>query len=314
MRVKLQLVLGDEDGHEATVTDIVTLRKDAQRSEHLGLTLREAKQLLNPIQKRLLPHQGEAFLAGGCTGPNCGGPLKAKGDPTRSFRPLVGTFKLASPRLFHCGCRRHKTTSCRPWSALRTESAAPELLLMETKWASLGSYGMTVEARTDFLPLDVTLDGKTVRQDTLKSAECCEAELGEEQWRFSEGGPRDWGNLPVPDGPSTVGIDGGDVRDWAAKQPNFEVIVGQRTLACKRAEEDETPSSQRLGFGQTLAPKPKRRLHEVLTSQGMPLNQPSTFLSDGSATVRDLPLSMSPEAEHSLDWFPLAMTLTVLDQ
>ena len=32
---------------------------------------------------------------------------------------------------------------------------------METKWSSLVSYGLTVEALTDFLPLEVTLDVKT---------------------------------------------------------------------------------------------------------------------------------------------------------
>ena len=46
----------------------------------------------------------------------------------------------------------------------------------------------------------------------------------------------------------------------------------------------------------------------------MQLNQQITFLSDGSDTVRDLQLYMSPEAEHILDWFHLAMRLTVLDQ
>jgi len=39
-----------------------------------------------------------------------------------------------------------------------------------------------------------------------------------------------------------------------------------------------------------------------------------TFLADGGDTVRDLQLSMSPEAEHILDWFHLTMRLTVLDQ
>ena len=37
----------------------------------------------------------------------------------------------------------------------------------------------------------------------------------------------------------------------------------------------------------------------------MQLNQQITFLSDGSDTVRDLQLSMSPEAEYILDWFHL---------
>jgi hypothetical protein len=314
MRVKLQLVMCSDDGQEAIITDIVTLKKDAQRIEHLGLTLKEAKQLLNTMQKRLLQHQVAVFLDGCSTCPDCGTPLKAKGYHTRTFRTLFGTFKLSSPRLFHCRCRRRKTTSFRPLSALLPESVAPELLFMETKWSSLVSYGLTVEALTDFLPLDVTLDVKTVRHDTLKVAERCEAELGEEQGSFIEGCPRDWGTLPIPDGPITVGIDGGYVRDWEAKKHNFEVIVGKSTLAFTRDEEEETPSSKRFGFVQTLDTQSKRRLYEVLKSQGMQLNQPITFLSDGRDTVRDLQLYMSPEAEHILDWFHLSMKLTVLDQ
>jgi hypothetical protein len=159
---------------------------------------------------------------------------------------LFGTFTLASPRLYHCRCTRRKTTSFRPLSSLLTESVAPELLLMETKWASLVSYGLTVDALTDFLPIAVTLDVKTVRHDTLKVAERCEAELGEEHWSFIEGCPRDWGNLPIPDGPITVGIDGGYVRDWEAKKRHFEVIVGKSTLAFTRDEAEETPYKQAL--------------------------------------------------------------------
>ena len=190
MRVKLQLVMCSDDGHEETVTDLVTLKKHSTRLEHLGLSLKEAKQLLNAIQQRVLQQQVEAFLASHSTCADCGASLKAKGYQTRSFRTLFGTFKLASPRLFHCRCWRRKTTSFRPLSALLTESAAPELLFMETKWSSLVSYGLTVEALTDFLPLEVSLDVKTVRHDTLKIAERCEAELGEEYGSFNEASPQ----------------------------------------------------------------------------------------------------------------------------
>ncbi len=51
MRVKLQLVMCSDDGHEEMVTDLVTLKKDAQRIEQLGLTLKEAKQLLTTLQR-----------------------------------------------------------------------------------------------------------------------------------------------------------------------------------------------------------------------------------------------------------------------
>ena len=133
MRVKLQLVMCSDDGQEEIITDIVTLKKDAQRIEHLGLTLKEAKQLLTTIQKRLLQHQVAVFLDGCSTCPDCGVSLKAKGYHTRTFRTLFGTFKLSSPRPFHCGCQRHKTTSFRPLSSLLTEAVAPALLWMATK-------------------------------------------------------------------------------------------------------------------------------------------------------------------------------------
>jgi hypothetical protein len=60
--------------------------------------------------------------------------------------------------------------------------------------------------------------------------------------------------------------------------------------------------------------KPKRRLFEVLKSQGIQLNQPIVFFSDGGDTVRNLQLYMNPEAEHLLDWFYITMRLTVLHQ
>ena len=138
------------------------------------------------------------------------------------------------------------------------------------------SYGLTVQALTDFLPLEVTLDIQTVRHDSLKVAQRCEDDLGEEQWAFIEGCPADWGPLPIPDGPITIGIDGGYVRDWEAKQRNFEVIVGNSTLAL-RDEEADVPSSKCFGFVQTFDTKRKRRLFEVLKSQGFQMNQQITL-------------------------------------
>ena len=44
------------------------------------------------------------------------------------------------------------------------------------------------------------------------------------------------------------------------------------------------------------------------------MNQEMTFLSDGNDTLRALQLEMSPKATHILDWFHLAMQLTVLSQ
>src|SRR5262245_23311566 len=100
-------------------------------------------------------------------------------------------------------------------------------------------------------------------------AERCEAELDDEQVVFIEGCPRDGNALPPPDKPITMGIDGGYVRDWGNKKTNFEVIVGKSVPA------DGTAKC--FGFVQTYDTKPKRRLFEVLKSQGMPMNQDVYF-------------------------------------
>ena len=60
--------------------------------------------------------------------------------------------------------------------------------------------------------------------------------------------------------------------------------------------------------------KPKRRLFELLKKQGLQANQDVTFLTDGGEEVRALTEMVTPEAEHVLDWFHIAMRLTVLEQ
>src|SRR5919197_1947470 len=108
--------------------------------EHLGLTLPEAKLILAALQQRLVEQQATAFVAAHSQCDHCGKSLGIKGYHTRTFRTLFGTVTLTSPRLYHCRCQRHKTTTFRPLTALLTEVTAPELLFMETKWASLVSY------------------------------------------------------------------------------------------------------------------------------------------------------------------------------
>jgi hypothetical protein len=65
---------------------------------------------------------------------------------------------------------------------------------------------------------------------------------------------------------------------------------------------------------QTYDTKPKRRLFELMKSQGLQANQQVTFLSDGADDVRELPLYLSPESEHWLDWFHVVMRLRVMGQ
>ena len=53
-----------------------------------------------------------------------------------------------------------------------------------------------------------------------------------------------------------------------------------------------------LARGHRIDTKPKRRLHEVLRSQGVLPRQHVTFFSDGGDTVRELPAYLHPHSEH----------------
>ena len=62
------------------------------------------------------------------------------------------------------------------------------------------------------------------------------------------------------------------------KGGRFGVIIGKSMTA-----EGE---SKCFGLVNSYHTKPKRRVCEALKSQGMPMNQQITFLSDGGDTVR----------------------------
>jgi hypothetical protein len=96
------------------------------------------------------------------------------------------------------------------------------------------------------------------------------------------------------------------LRDWTERKYNFEVIVG------RSMPEDGAP--RYLGFVDGFDQKPKRRLVDMLESQGMRANQDITFLTDGGEEVRTLTERISPCSEHVLDWFHIGTRITVLGQ
>jgi hypothetical protein len=110
-----------------------------------------------------------------------------------------------------------------------------------------------------------------------------------------------------------VGIDGGYVRA-AHKQGWFEVIAGKSVVAFRRDDEGEVPSAKCFGFVQTYDEKPRRRLWELMKSQGMQENQQVVFMSDGGENVRRVQEYLHPFSEHLIDWFHITMRLTVLQQ
>jgi hypothetical protein len=164
----------------------------------------------------------------------------------------------------------------------------------------------------EVLPVSASTNQETVCEHLHAVAERMESELGEER-QPDPVKPEIDPELPLPDGPMTVGLDGGYVRA-AHKEGFFEVIAGRSVIAFWRREEDAVPPPKCFGFVQTYDQKPRRRLWEVMKSQGMQDNQQVVFLSDGGEDIRQVREYLHPNSEHVIDWFHITMRLTVLQQ
>ena len=304
MKFKLQLVTELECGESKTVADIFTIERGELCAENLGLKLDEAKQILEVIQRTIVQKQVENFEKTQKQCLQCSSFKKSKGFYPLTFRSLFCNVRLDCQRLFHCACSELEAKSFSPLSELLPQHSAPELVYMETKWSSLVSFEMAAMLLKDLLPVNSTTNAVTVRNHTHAVAQRLEQEMGDEEAMFASGCPMEWAELPHPDGPITVGIDGTYVREWADKKKQFEIIIGKSI--------PDDGQAKCFGFVQSFDKKPKRRLFDVLTGQGMQMNQQIIFLSDGGEDVRSLQLYMNPQAEHVLDWFHITMRLTVL--
>ena len=145
MRVRIQVIVESEAGDPPVVQEVATLERGPLQPEGLGLTLAEAKDLLRGVQEAMVAEQVAAFVAQqGCC-PDCGRQRPRKGRHEIVYRTLFGKLRLDSPRLYACACQERNRASVSPLAELLSERTAPELAYLETKFAALMSYGLTVE-------------------------------------------------------------------------------------------------------------------------------------------------------------------------
>jgi hypothetical protein len=309
MKMRVPVVIESAVGESTNVHEIACIDREELRPDTVGLTLEEAKTVLERLQQQLVEEQAVESLHTQSRCPHCEKKRYHKGALTGRLHTLFGKLRLKSPRFYHCPCQPSPTRTFSPLVERLPERSTPELRYLETKWASLMSYGLTTKLLEEVLPIGKHVNAETVRHPLQAVAERTEAELGDEQVFFVDGGPRDWANLPRPDGPLTVGLDGGYVHSCdktSRKDGGFEVIAGKSITA--------DGAAKCFAFVPRYDTKPKRRVFEVLKSQGMQMNQHVTFLSDGGDTVRPLQLYLNPRAEPLLDWFHVTLRITGMTQ
>ncbi|MEP7309323.1 MAG: ISKra4 family transposase, partial [Acidobacteriota bacterium] len=245
---------------------------------------------------------------------SCGAPHTSKGGGAMIVKTVFGAVTVANPRWHRCPCQRTGPKTFRPAAAWLVGQTSPELLYLATKWASVIPFAKVADLLREVLPVDAATNHETIRDHLQATAQRMEDELGEERPRHVvEDELDDCAPQAPPDGPITVGIDGGYVRA-AHKAGFFEVIAGRSVVAFRRAAEQDVAEAKCFGYVQTYDQKPRRRLWQLLKSQGLQDHQQVVFMSDGGEDVRQVQAYLHPGSEHWIDWFHITMRLTVLQQ
>jgi len=233
MRVRVQVIVepdGEDDEQPSVVHEVGQIERSELAVDTLGLQLAEAKQLLQQVQAVLIDEQVRGHLGQQVACPACGQARAHKDTHPIVVRTLFGTLHLRSPRWHHCSCQPQPTRTFSPLAAALPERTTPELLYLESKFAGLVSYGLSAELLAETLPLGRRLHASAVRLHALATGMRLERELGPEQPMFADGCQAEWDELPRPDLPLTVGLDGGYVHSSHQRTKRdgwFEVIAGK---------------------------------------------------------------------------------------
>lgn len=189
MKIKVQIIIELDELDEPIVDEIACLCRGDLLPETMGLTLAEGKELLANMQATMVKHQVQEYVGRQRSCPDCGKRRSNKGCHEIVWRSLFGKLCIKSPRFYSCSCQPRSTKSFSPLAALLPERSAPELLYLETKWASLMSYGLTTDLLADTLPMETST--RSVILNTHNVAQRMEDELGEEEVMYIDGCPRD---------------------------------------------------------------------------------------------------------------------------
>ena len=258
MNFKLQLVACPTEGDEPVIEEVLTLNRADLSLASVGLILAESKSLLQRLQQKMIAQQVAAHLQ--ARQPVS---LRKKGSYPLQLKTLFGNVTVESPRYYLPPTETGPKTYS-PLQHLLPQHVTPERLYLETKWASLVPYQKTADLLHDVLPIAAKLTAKTIQQHLHAVVEAQEQQLPAEVLSFQGGCQSDREALPCPPRPLVVGLDGGYVQHWH-KKGCFEVMAGKSIPA--------EGTAKCFGFVQEVDTKPRRRVFEVLRSQGLQANQ-----------------------------------------
>jgi hypothetical protein len=294
--VEFELILAvrSEDGATSEVSLAHISRAGDAEVAMLGLRLSEGHQVVVRLQHEIVTREFAATSQQGRHCAQCGVVRAIKDYHGAKFRSLFGDVDLRVPRYVKCGCAAPPQGDAPAGTgSLRQRWISAELECVQSELAATVSYGRSAQILHMLLPVGSGHSASTVRDRTLRVGARMEAEL------TVTAAPHEHQSTVT-----TVGLDGGYVRHCCPDPAkSFEIIAG-RVLA-------EDGSQRSVGFVRSIDKHSRTRVQRAVAEHGGARDGLMVF-TDGDTRLRDLQMSVLPDAAHVLDWYHLTRRLTVL--
>jgi len=156
MKFRVEVAVEDDAGQTTKRIVIMEKRCDFEKavSVGLGMTLADGKDLLHAVQGAYIEAPVESISQDHSHCAQCKEPMRRKDATQMPYRTVFGTFMLTSERLSTCGCGDQTKQSFSPLSCALESHTHPELDYLQVKWASLISYGQSLQLLEDVLPIE----------------------------------------------------------------------------------------------------------------------------------------------------------------
>ena len=136
MSIRVEVVCIADDGSEER-REVMTIERRELAMETLGLTLKEGKTLLTGVQDFVVAQQARPYLDRQQTCPQCGQRHTSKDIGNTPVKTVFGPVQVPNPRWHRCSCQTDGPRTFRPMRAWLQGRTTPEMLYLETRWASL---------------------------------------------------------------------------------------------------------------------------------------------------------------------------------
>ena len=155
MRFRVEVVCLQEGDEQRC--NVLEMERTELAIETLGLSVAEGKAMLHGVQDFVVAQQAIEDLDRKRMCAACGQRRHSKEVGTYTVKTVFGSVEVPNPRWNRCACTSEGPRTFRPAAVwLQRMQTTPELLYLETKWASLIPFAKVADLLKEVLPVGET--------------------------------------------------------------------------------------------------------------------------------------------------------------